>query len=175
MSDINTVSQQSVQEWYLAASKPRQETRAIENLHNQGITAFAPTIFVEKLYAGKKRVIEEALFPGYVFISLSPKDGLWHKVRSTRGIRDWVRFSSIPAKLPLNLVQEFIEKQNNDQQEVVKRCFNPGDCISIMSGPFRGLKGIYEASSGEERSLILIEFLGKVNRLKLENNQFIVE
>jgi transcriptional antiterminator RfaH len=161
--------------WYLAASKPRQEFRAVENLLNQGINAFCPLISVEKVRAGKKVVVDEAMFTGYVFINLSPEDGLWHKVRSTRGIRDWVRFSGMAAKLPTQLVESLIESEQNEANVLVKKSFASGDSVRILSGPFEGLKGIYLAENGEKRSLILIEFLGNQNRLKVDNSQIITD
>lgn len=157
--------------WYLAASKPRQETRAIENLHNQGITAYSPLISVEKIRSNKKVIVEEAMFPGYIFIKLSPQSGLWHKVKSTRGVRDWVRFSGKAASLPEKLVDNLIKQEQQQTLPTLNKCPSPGDRVKILSGPFQGLNGIYQASSGEERAIILIDFLGKVNRLKLNNVQ----
>ncbi|TQV82999.1 transcription/translation regulatory transformer protein RfaH [Aliikangiella coralliicola] len=157
--------------WYLATSKPRQELRAIENLTNQGIKAYSPTINVEKIRAGKRKIVSEAMFTGYVFVNLSPEDGLWHKVKSTRGIRDWVRFSGETAKLPEKLVESFISQESSNTNKITKKCFDEGQSVRVLSGPFRGLKGIYEASSGEERSMILIDFLGKVNQLTVKNEQ----
>lgn len=162
-------------QWYLATSKPKQECRAIENLKNQGINAFSPTIKVEKIRAGKKLVVEETMFTGYLFINLSPEDGLWHKIRSTRGIRDWVRFSGKAARIPTQLVSQLIEQQQSQEKTIVKSTFKPGEEVRILSGPFEGLKGIYLAQNGEERALILIEFLGKQNRLKLANEQIVSE
>lgn len=159
--------------WYLATSKPRQEARAVENLKNQGVTAFSPTIKVEKIRSGKKLIVEECMFTGYVFINLSPEDGSWHKIRSTRGIRDWVRFSGKAAKIPSELVIQLIEQQQSQEEIVIKKSFKPGSKVRILSGPFEGLKGIYLAQNGEQRALILIEFLGKQNRLKLGNEQII--
>lgn len=157
--------------WYLATTKPRQEIRAVENLSNQEIRAFSPTIKVERIRAGKKVLVEEAMFTGYVFINLSQDDGLWHKVRSTRGVRDWVRFSGNIAKLPAGLVEGLIQKDVHRDKKVIKACFERGELVSILSGPFAGLKGVYEASSGDERSMILIQFLGQSNRLNLSNKQ----
>jgi transcriptional antiterminator RfaH len=158
-------------DWYLATSKPRQESRAVENLLNQGITAYSPQLNVEKIRAGKKVIVSEAMFSGYVFIQLSPEDGLWHKVKSTRGIRDWVRFSTNLAKLPCNLVEQLIKQDNLDSKVMVKKIYTPGELVRVLSGPFEGLKGIYQAGSGEERAMILIDFLGSSNRVSLENNQ----
>lgn len=161
--------------WYLAASKPRQEARAVKNLLNQGINAYSPIVNIEKIRASKKIVVTEAMFTGYVFVNLKPEDGLWHKVKSTRGIRDWVRFSNKVAQLPEGLVERFIEIASDPNHNDIKKYFVPGEPVRILSGPFQGMKGIYKASSGEERAMILIEFLGQVNKLHVTNDQIQTE
>jgi len=157
--------------WFLAAAKSKQELRAVEQLKNQGINAFCPMIKVEKLQRGKKKIIEEALFCGYLFVNLSTDSPRWHKVRSTRGIRDWVRFAGEVAKLPIDLVNNLIEMTTKTDQQVIISRFNQGQKVRILSGPFSGLKGIYDKDDGELRSMILVDFLGQTNRLKIANEQ----
>jgi len=170
-SDSSISPQASSTIWYLLAAKPKQEFRAIEQLQNQQIKAFCPKIKVEKMRRGKKCVVEEALFAGYMFINISMDSPQWHKVRSTRGVRDWVRFGGEIAKLPKELVEQLIElDQDIAQQPVVSR-FNKGEKVRILSGPFAGLKAIYQQEDGTNRSLILVAFLGQTNRLKVENGQ----
>ena len=95
--------------WYLAASKPKQEARAVENLTNQDIQAFCPMVKVEKLRRGNKVLVDEALFTGYIFINLSQQSPLWPKVRSSRGVRDWVKFAGNVAKLPDDLMNSLLK------------------------------------------------------------------
>ena len=57
--------------WYLAASKSLQESRGVEQLKNQSIDAYCPTIKVEKIVRGKKQLQTEALFTSYIFITIS--------------------------------------------------------------------------------------------------------
>ncbi|MDH5434499.1 MAG: transcription/translation regulatory transformer protein RfaH [Gammaproteobacteria bacterium] len=155
--------------WYLLASKPKQEIRAVENLANQGIKAYCPMIKVERMRAGKKYIVDEALFSGYLFVYLSPQSPIWHKVRSTRGVRDWVRFAHNVAQLPTALVEEILNQQNTMEEESVMRFYKPGESVRILSGPFQGLTGIYQASSGEERAIILIDFLGNTSQMIVDN------
>jgi len=168
-SSIDQKNEQAL--WYLLAAKPKQEFRALEQLQNQQINAFCPKIKVEKLRRGKKCVVEEALFAGYLFVCISVDSPHWHKVRSTRGVRDWVRFGGEIAKLPQALVEQLIELDKNLQQQPVVSRFNQGQKVRILSGPFAGLTAIYQQQEGESRSLILVEFLGQSNRLKIENEQ----
>jgi transcriptional antiterminator RfaH len=158
--------------WYLATSKPRQEKRAMEQLANQGITACCPMISVEKVIRGKRQLVEEPLFTGYLFIQLDKESPYWGKIRSTRGMKDWVRFAGEVAQAPCAMVQVFVDasKSENQHQPVIN-LFKKGQSVQILSGPFAGLQGIFEKHDGEMRSMILIEFLGKQNRLKLDNSQ----
>ena len=158
--------------WYLATSKPRQEKRAIEHLTNQGITACCPMISVEKVIRGKRQLVEEPLFTGYLFIQLSEQSSHWSKIRSTRGMRDWVRFAGQVAQAPCAMVQVFLDADKGEKQhQPVMNLYEEGQQVHILSGPFAGLQGIFEKHDGEMRSMILIEFLGKQNRLKLDNRQ----
>ncbi|MCW8877867.1 MAG: transcription/translation regulatory transformer protein RfaH [Kangiellaceae bacterium] len=165
----------SSEDWYLASCKPRQETRALENLENQEVIAFLPTLSVEKVLAGRKQVVSEPLFKGYLFINIQPEDPQWPKIRSTRGIRDWVRFAGKPAKIPKSLIEQLWQQEIEPQLKLVEKRFNKGQTIRIMSGPFEGLNGIFESDDGDLRSMILIEFLGKTNRISVGNEQIVTD
>ena len=159
--------------WYLASSKPKQEARAVENLTNQDIQAFCPMVKVEKLLRGNKVLVDEALFTGYIFINLSQQSSLWHKVRSSRGVRDWVRFAGKVAKVPSDLVENLLEVNLSSDNPIIINRFNQGEKVRILSGPFSGLGAIFEKDDGEKRSMILVEFLGQKSRLTLPNDQII--
>jgi len=73
--------------WYLIHTKPRQENAALLNLEQQGYECYLPILLAEKLRQGSLSVIEEPLFPRYLFIRLDPSGGSqsWAPIRSTRG------------------------------------------------------------------------------------------
>ena len=56
--------------WYLVHTKPRQEKCALENLQRQGFQCYLPTLLSEKLRQGVLTVVDEPLFPRYLFIRL---------------------------------------------------------------------------------------------------------
>ncbi|PHS19626.1 MAG: transcription/translation regulatory transformer protein RfaH [Kangiella sp.] len=172
ITDTNSLEPSNIssQEWFLAATKPNQEFRAVENLKNQNIHAFCPKLKVEKVSNRKKRVIEEAIFKGYIFIQISSNDPCWHKVRSTRGIRDWIRFSGNVAKIPTKLVLELINAKES-KETVILNNMNEGDSVRILTGPFEGLEGIFQKNDGDVRAIILLNFLGKSNRISIEQSQ----
>lgn len=158
-------------DWYLVTSKPKQEVRAVENLANQGIESFTPLIDMEKIIKGKRQIKSEAMFTGYVFVKISPEDPSWASVRSTRGVRDWVKFAGKPAKIPKNLVSALMTEIDQVKSRPVVHSMKAGEPISILKGPFQGLNGIFQAPDGDMRSMIFIEFLGKQNLLSVANEQ----
>jgi transcriptional antiterminator RfaH len=157
--------------WYLVASKPKQEVRAVEQLNNQGISAFSPVINIEKIFKGKKRLVKEALFSGYLFVKISKDSPLWHKVRSTRGVRDWVKFVGEAAKIPDELINRLILEQSDESNQIVVNRFKSGQPVRILSGAFTGLNAIYEKDDGEMRAMILVDLLGKHSLLTVSNEQ----
>ena len=92
--------------WYLIHTKIRQERVALENLERQGFECFLPLIRAEKLRRGALLVVQEALFPRYLFIRLGTglESQSWAPIRSTMGVSRLVTFGLIPAKIDDELI-----------------------------------------------------------------------
>ena len=59
--------------WYLVPTKPRQEKTALINLELQGYECYLPMLSAEKLRQRVLSVIDEPLFPRYLFIRLDKR------------------------------------------------------------------------------------------------------
>ena len=160
-------------QWYLASTKVKDEIRALTNLENQDINAYIPTRTIEKIKRGKKALQSEILFPGYIFIQLDFESNNFSKVRSTRGIRDWIRFNSYPAKVE----DELIQNLRSYQSYVVGGSQMPdkGDQIKVEIGAFVKHHAIYQMQDGTERSIVLIKLLGQQHTLSIENSRIITK
>ena len=155
--------------WYRVHCKPKQEVRAQENLNNQLINSFLPTISVEKVIRGKRQSVEEVMFPGYLFVELAITGEYWSKIRSTRGVRDFVRFGGVPAKISLELLEQLKVIDSNLVTNVAAETPKAGDRVRIMSGPFKDLEGVFQMPDGEQRSIVLLNILGKESKLEVMN------
>ena len=88
-----------MKKWYLIRTKARQEQIAINNLHNQDYIVYCPRALINK-----KNVV---LFPGYLFILLDENLQNWSPIKSTRGVKNFVRFGLAFAHIP-DMVIDFI-------------------------------------------------------------------
>jgi transcriptional antiterminator RfaH len=154
--------------WYLVYSKPRQELCSLENLERQGFECFLPLIAVEKLRRKMIVVLQEPLFPRYLFIRLdaSQEGRSWNPIRSTTGVSRLVTFGQIPAKIEDQLVEAI--RSSVSGEGVRQRHFEPGEVVRINDGPFAGLEAIYQMPDGEARVMVLIDILSKKVSLSVE-------
>ena len=158
--------------WYLVHTKPRLEKCALENLERQNFRCYLPMLATEKLRKGQLTLVDEPLFPRYLFIQL--ESGLtspsWSPIRSTKGVSRLVSFGSEPAKVPDALVEALMAHETGLRDKPVA-LFTPGDRVQVTQGPFAGVEGIYQMTEGERRVMVLIELMSKPVVLPLEPTQ----
>lgn len=158
--------------WYVVRTKPRQETRARQNLENQEIEAFLPEITLQKIRRGKRTDVTEPLFPGYIFANLDDYAGKFHKVRSTFGVAKMLTFGETPATIPDALIAE-MHHINADTQQKAQQSAMPqvGEKVEITYGPFKGFMAEIVQLDGESRCIVLLNWLQKEVKATLEFNE----
>lgn len=143
--------------WYLVQSKPRNESRAFENLLRQGYETYLPLIEVERIQRGVLLKKQEPLFPRYLFLHLEEGTDNWGPIRSTLGVAGMVRFGQTYASISNSVIEAIRERT----QAIKKALYKAGDSVQIVSGPLLGLEGVFELADGEQRSFVLLEFMQK--------------
>ena len=158
--------------WYAIHTKPRQETLAAENLRRQEFEIYLPRIKQTHRYRQQWRDKIAPLFPRYLFIRLDlGKDNI-SPIRSTRGVVKLVSFSGLPATVPDPLIDTLIQSADPDTalHHPEASLFKAGNTVTIVDGPLEGLEAIFEAHDGEERSIILLNILGKTQQLRIDRS-----
>jgi len=161
-----------MEHWYAVHTKARDEQLAEENLQRQGFNTFLPRIKAARRRRGRWHEVIEPLFPGYLFIRLDLLLQDSSPIRSTRGALGLVRFGTDPAVVPDELVAQLLANAS-DEAGVVRQeyLFQPGDQVQILSGPFTGLPARILAETGEERVQLLLDLLGRANKVLISRHQ----
>ena len=162
-----------MKQWFAIHTKPRQEAVAEENLIRQGFDVYCPRIQHEKLKRGKRVKLIEAMFPRYLFVCFEPGHDNISSIRYTRGVSQLVRFGNEPARVPDDIIQ-LLKTSASDPSGLYIELTpepKPGDSVSIIGGSFAGLTGVFYKTSGEERVIILLNFLGEQSRVALKREQ----
>lgn len=159
--------EESMNNWQLIYSKPKQEYKAKENLENQGVGVCFPEIMVEKIQKGKLKNIIEPLFPRYLFVKI-PQNVAWTTVRSSRGVSDFVRFGNEVATITDDMLNQINQLLDHNTAEQLTNIPHEGDAVIIKTGEFAGLEGVFKQRDGEQRCYVLLDILGRTNKVRMD-------
>ena len=156
-----------MKQWYVIQTKPRQESVAQLNLERQGFECYLPLIKSWRKHRGKKVLVDSAMFANYVLIHIDLLLSNCAPIRSTRGVTAMVRFGNQILPVPDQVVATI--KQYSQQSSLhTQSCqYRPGQQVHIDAGPFAGLSAIFLEQSGTERAILLLEMLGKQQRINM--------
>jgi transcriptional antiterminator RfaH len=147
--------------WFLVQTKPQQETRALENLQQQGVAAFCPQVFVEKLSRGKRKVSKEVLFPSYLFVEFDQETISALSINYTRGVSRIISFGNSLSQVPDQLISQLKERVEQSEQNMITELPEKGEKLEVLDGPFRGLNAIFSQIDGDSRAVVLIAILSQ--------------
>ncbi len=156
--------------WYLMLAKPKQDARAIQQLSQQGVRCYQPKFAVKKTVRGVLKSRVEPLFPRYLFVYFDPFAIPFTQMRSTIGIQEFVKTGQDPVIVPGDLVYFLSLKTQAPLPEALQLMSNLPKCgqkVAIKSGPYQNCEAIFDTADGQERAILLINFLHQQVRLSV--------
>jgi transcriptional antiterminator RfaH len=151
--------------WYAVQTKPRQEAIAELHLQRQHFETYLPKVLLRKRRRAKWTKVVEPLFPRYLFIRVDPDESTLAPVRSTQGVAGLVRFGHSLKPVPDSVIDYLRQTENPDTHHHHAEDWphRSGDAVQVLEGPFKGLTGVFQAATSEDRALLLIHLLGRQN------------
>jgi transcriptional antiterminator RfaH len=158
--------------WLLAYTKPRSELLAEEHLVRQGFEVLCPMLRMQKLRRRRWSWLDEPLFPRYVFVGAHDQQA-WAPIRSTVGVTSLVRFGGLFASVPTDLIESL--RLAAEDPQVAGPVFMQGQKVRIVAGPYASLEAVFEMADGEDRAAVLLDLLGRQNRVLVDLDQLILK
>src|SRR3989339_364958 len=93
-----------------------------------------------KIKNGKRNVVEEKIFPGYVLVEMIVTDDSWYVVRNTPNVTGFVGSGTTPTPIDQKEVDNLLRRVNISEPQH-KIDVQKGDVIEIVDGPFKNLEG----------------------------------
>lgn len=149
--------------WHVAYTQPLAETRAAQELRQQGFDAFLPLCRRLRRHARRTESVLRPMFPRYLFVAIDLQSQPWRSVNGTRGVVHLVRQGDRPAAVPAGVVESL--RARADASGAVPlaalAAFEPGQRLVVADGPFAGHVGRYEAMTEGDRVILLLDLLGR--------------
>ncbi|MEX2008147.1 MAG: transcription termination/antitermination protein NusG [Candidatus Spechtbacterales bacterium] len=121
-----------------------------------------------RLRNGKRQVIEERIYPGYVLVEMIVTDDSWYVVRNTPRVTGFVGSGTTPIPVSDKEIAE-LQKQMGVDEPKYKIDIKVGDSVKINDGPFKEFDGKI-ASVDEEKGKVqvLVNMFGRETPVELD-------
>jgi transcriptional antiterminator RfaH len=158
--------------WYLAYTRPRLESAALQNLQQQGFNAYLPLYKCLKKTETGAHAAFEPMFPRYVFFRPSHANQSIGPVRSTRGVGHIVSFGHVPAIIKPDTLRAIaqLEQARNAADVTELRNLRPGTVVRFANPAFVGLQGLVKSVSSQRVS-VLLEIMGREQIVTVDHHQ----
>jgi transcriptional antiterminator RfaH len=117
----------------------------------------------------------QPLFPNYLFIQLDKQVANFNAISTTKGIGSFISFGLNHAAIGNGIIEDIKKsidgnKQGKSLAELLAYC--QGDTVELTQGSLKGLKAIYQAKDGLERSVLMVKMLGQQRQVVVKNQGY---
>ena len=121
-----------------------------------------------KIKNGKRRTVEEKIFPGYVLVEMIVTDDSWYVVRNTPNVTGFIGTGTTPTPLSEEEVKSLQKRMGVDEPEY-KIDVEVGSPVSIADGPFKGFEGkVADIDEARGKIKVLINMFGRETSIELD-------
>ncbi|MDO8425519.1 MAG: transcription termination/antitermination protein NusG [bacterium] len=121
-----------------------------------------------KIKNGKRRVIEEKIFPGYVLVEMIVTDDSWYVVRNTPNVTGFIGSGTTPT--PVSDEEINALKQRMGVEEPKYRIdVAVGEPVRINDGPFKDFEGkVDDIDEARGKVKVLVSMFGRETPVELD-------
>jgi transcriptional antiterminator NusG len=182
------VVRQEGMNWFVLRVASNKESSVRETLLRkvqiEGMThlvgrILVPTEKTKTIKAGKQKVTETKLYPGYVFVEMRlepdgriPQD-VFFLIKETTGVGDFVGTAGRPTAMKDHEIEKMLKDSRKPEDEPsVKLVFGKGEHVVIKEGPFQSYEGTVDEVFPEKGIVrVLVTIFGRQAPIDLEEWQ----
>ncbi|OGW52743.1 MAG: hypothetical protein A2Y81_10305 [Nitrospirae bacterium RBG_13_43_8] len=155
-------------EWFALYVKSRHEFFTDLELRRKGVETFLPTVKKWRQWKDRKKLIHFPLFPGYLFVYISPDPERFLDVLKTKGS---VTLLSAESGRPTPVLLEEINSLklliDSGTKVDIYPCLNEGTRVRVRRGLFQGAEGVLQEKGDHCLFLVNIKLLGRSVGVKI--------
>jgi len=126
-----------------------------------------------KIKNGKRRSVEEKIYPGYVLVKMILSDDSWYVVRNTPRVTGFVGSdSTTPTPLSEDEINYLMSRMKGDDDKKFKIEVKVGETVKIIDGPFKDYDAkVSEIDEEKGKIKVLVAIFGKDTAVELDSLQ----
>ena len=166
--------------WYVIHTYSGYEDAVTRNLkqriesldmENKIFNVLVPKEKKIRIRNGKRREVEEKIYPGYVLVEMVVTDDSWYVVRNTPNVTGFVGSGTTPIPVSKEEIDYLMKRMGEEtaqfQIEVVE-----GDAVKIIDGPFKDFDGkVSEIDQDRGKVKVFVNMFGRDTPVELDSLQ----
>lgn len=163
--------------WYVIHTYSGYEESVVKNLKQRAesfgmedkiFEVIVPREKKIRIKNGKRKEIEEKLYPGYVLVEMIVTDESWYVVRNTPNVTGFVGAGVTPVPLSQKEVDVLMGRIKQEIAEIEMN-IEEGDAVKIIDGPFKDFDGKVSQVDKERGKLkVLVNMFGRDTSVELD-------
>ncbi|MEK7619994.1 MAG: transcription termination/antitermination protein NusG [Patescibacteria group bacterium] len=163
--------------WFAIHTYSGYEENVSENLHQRIETmdmtdkifnVLVPKEKKIKIKNGKRKTVEEKIFPGYVLVEMLVTDDSWYVVRNTPNVTGFIGTGTTPTPIAEEEMEALKKRMGVDEPEF-KMDVQKGDSVQITDGPFKNQEGkVAEIDEERGKIKVLVNLFGRETPVELD-------
>lgn len=138
------------------------------SMEDKIFSVLVPTEKKIKIKGGKRHVVEEKIYPGYVLVEMIVTDDSWYVVRNTPRVTGFIGAGTVPT--PISEAEiDSLQKRMGVEEPKYKIDVEIGDAVKIVDGPFKDFDGkIAEIDEKKGKIKVLVSMFGRETPVELD-------
>ncbi|KKT35184.1 MAG: Transcription antitermination protein nusG [Parcubacteria group bacterium GW2011_GWA2_44_12] len=163
--------------WYAVQTYSGYEENVANNLkqriesldmEDKIFDVIVPTETKIKIKNGKRKMVREKIFPGYVLVNMIVTDASWYVVRNTPNVTGLIGTGVIPTPLSHEEVASLMKRMGATEPKY-RIDLSVGEAVKIVDGPFKSFEGkISEVDEGRGKVKALVVMFGRETPVELD-------
>ncbi len=166
MTTLTGGSEKQQLPWYVLQCWVRKENTIATQLLNQGFECFLPQYKSIRAWSGRKTVVEQPLFPGYVFCRFDYTQR--RPVVMTPGVQQVVGFGRVPSPVADHEIEALQVATASEAAVQPWPYLEIGDQVRIHTGKLSGIEGILINFKGNHRIVLSVTLLQRSVALEVD-------
>ena len=164
-------------QWYVLHTYSGYEDTVVHNLQqrieslgmdDKIFSVMVPKEKKIKIRNGKRKVVEEKIYPGYVLVEMIVTDDSWYVVRNTPRVTGCVGSGTTPVPVSDEEIA-FLKKRMGVEEPKYKIDVVLGDAVKITDGPFKDFDGkVSEIDEAKGKIKVLVNIFGRETPVELD-------
>ncbi len=155
-----------VERWYAVSVRLRHEKQVTRHLEYRGVNYLLPVYRSARRWKDRRKELDMALFPGYVFVNLNLRDRLG--VLQVPGVVQFVTFQGQPAALPESEIRALESSMSAGLRPQPHPYLYQGRRVRVKRGPLVGTEGIMIRRKERFRLVLSIDLIMRSVMLEVD-------